>query len=127
LVLPAQTSYPGHYTRTRGKFKGQNFPFNPKLPQYYHHTVKGEIPCITYFIKFVYEIHDVDFILESTSFYCYPNGQLSYYGNLMGGVKTYDDRDNPTECISTRIDAGKMIAISKRKVEAGWERAIEGF
>jgi len=120
-----QASYPGNYTRIRGEFRGLNLKFKPNLPKYYHHRNFGDIPCLTYFLKIVYEVSNFDFNLKSINFYCLPNGQLTYYGNLVKGVKFYDNKTNPTRILTPRINVKKMN--NKSQTRAGWNRAIENF
>lgn len=61
----------------------RDIPFYSKLPTFYNHKVYGEVPCLTYFLKLVYNLDE-----ELQSFrnfklilYSLPNGMLN---NLIG-------------------------------------------
>ena len=71
---PNQTSC---FTNTPLNYR--NIPFNSNLPVYYSHKVYGQIPCLTYFLKLIYNLDN-----ELTSFrefqlflYSLPNGLLN--------------------------------------------------
>jgi len=58
---------------------GVNRMFCPNLPQYYHTSLKTEIPCLTYIIQIIHEHAKPN--IKALKLVCIPNGQLfPHYG-----------------------------------------------
>lgn len=67
-----QTNYGDntHFTSRRGV----KFTWKPSLKTIYNHDKYGKIPCLTYFVKFIYDDHDQS--LVEVQLISIPNGQL---------------------------------------------------
>lgn len=110
-VREVQTSYqpPNPIRGKRGKRKGTVMHFEPALPQYYN----GEIPCLTYFVQFVYD-EKVGEVIEIV-LWAVPNGQLSkYYGDIFEAPKTYDG--GTPRVIMEKVETARLVKDWKRVV-----------
>jgi hypothetical protein len=103
------------YKGQKGKRKGQNLTWNPALPNYYHHSKKGEIPCLSFFVEFIY---DNKSNLKEINLISVPNGQLiTHYGNILEPPKSFPLTGQEPPSMRVMIDKIKTPLLTK-----GWER-----
>lgn len=111
-IRDVQTSYkqPSPIRGLRGKRKGTMMHFEPALPQYYNE----ELPCLTYFIQFVYD-ESIDEVIEII-LWAVPNGQLfKYYGDIFEAPKTWNG--GTPRVIMEKIETAKLVK--------GWKRIVK--
>ena len=113
-----QISYGQHLPMT-SKGTDTKYTWKAALRTTYHHQVYGEIPCLTFFVKFVYD--DNTKLLKKVELVNVPNGELkNIYGNIFSRGKSEIVAGKPVRDIRVVISS-----FETPKLTQGWKRKIQ--
>ncbi len=111
-----QISY-GQHMPMKSLGTGTKYTWKAALRTIYHHQTYGEIPCLTFFIKFIYD--DENKTLKKIELVSVPNGILEdIYGNIFVRGKSEIVAGKPVRDIRVvinKFENPKIIGRWKRK------------
>jgi len=106
--------------RKRGA-SSTRYTWKSALRTIYHHQILGEIPCLTFFVKFIYD--DVTKLLKKIELISVPNGELeNIYRNIFSRGKSKIKSGKPIRDIRVVINIFETPQLT-----SGWQRKEQIF
>lgn len=106
-----QISY-GQHLPMISKRTNTKYTWKAALRTIYHHQVYGEIPCLTFFVKFIYD--DSTKLLKKAELINVPNGELqNIYGNIFSRGKSKIVMGKPVRDIRVVINMFENPKLTK--------------
>jgi len=113
-----QISYGQHLPMT-SKRTNTRYTWKAALRTIYHHQTHGEIPCLTFFVKLVYE--NSTKLLKKAELVNVPNGELeSIYRNIFSRGKSTLVAGKPVRDIRVMINKFETPQLTN-----GWKRKMQ--
>ncbi len=113
-----QISYGQHLPMTSNR-TNTKYTWKAALRTIYHHQLYGEIPCLTFFVKFIYD--NSTKLLKKAELVNVPNGELqNIYGNIFSRGKSEIVVGKPVRDIRVGIST-----FETPKLTQDWKRKIQ--